>query len=377
MPIPLASLIVPLTKDDAFGITLKFLRLAGFPVTSWASSSVPRVLVEVFGQALADLSATVSQIARSGFLSLAEGDWLTLVADEFFDVQRKPPVFARGTAVLTDTGGGPFTILPGQLWAASKSGRRFTNVAGGTLPLGGTLVLEWQAENSGADFNVPSGDLSTLLTPLPGVTVANPPLPSGTWLTQQGVDEESDPSVRERCQEKWSSLGAGGNAPAYAFHAKNASDQVTRVRVYEATPKGGEVTLVLAGPAGAIIDPTVLTKVFDYLEDGRRPQCVTVHVLSATNRAIFLLGQVRVRATVLDPAKAYVSAQITDLQKTLDIGAPVAVATLIDRIMNAPGVLNVGLVDIFGNPLIPVSSDFVLAPTEVATFVDGLTWVSV
>ena len=377
MPISLSSLIVPLTKDDVLGTTLKLLKLAGFPVTSWAPSSVPRVLVEVFSQTVSDLSTTVSNLARSGFLSLASGDWLTLLADELFDVQRKPAVFAQGIATLADGGGGPFTILPGQLWAVSKSGRRFSNIEGGTLPLGGTLALSWQAELAGADANTPSGDLSTLVTPLPGVAVSNPALPSGTWLTQQGVDPESDDALRDRCHEKWSSLGAGGNAPAYAYHAKNASNQVTRVRVYEATPKGGEVTLVLAGPSGAIADAAALTTVFAYLEDGRRPQCVTVHVLSAINRLIPLLGNVRVRATMLDPAKAYVSAQITDLQKSLDIGDPVAVSTLIDRIMNAPGVVNVGLVSTLGSPLVPVVDDFVLAPTEVATFTDALTWVPV
>src|SRR5579859_248274 len=170
MPVvSLSSLIVPLSKDDVLATTLKLLKLAGFPVTSWAASSVPRVLVEIFSQTVADLSTTISNLASSGFLSLATGDWLALLADEFFDVQKKPAVFARGIATLTDGGGGPFTILPGQLWAVSKSGRRFSNIDGGTLPLGGTLTLSWQAEFAGTDANIPSGDLSTLVTPLPGV----------------------------------------------------------------------------------------------------------------------------------------------------------------------------------------------------------------
>jgi len=376
MAVTLASLIVPLTKDDVVATTLKLLKLAGFPVTSWQPSSVPRALIEVFAQSLADLSTTVSNIARSGFLSLAEGEWLTLLADELFDVQRKPAVFTEGVATLTDGGGGPFTILPGQIWAVSKGGRRFSNTTGGIVPLGGTLTLSWKAESSGASYNVASGDLSTLVTPLPGVTINNPPLPTGTWITAQGVDEESDPAVRVRCQEKWSSLGAGGNAPAYAFHAKNASPQVTRVRVYEATPKGGEVTVVVAGPAGALVDPTIVMNVAAYLEDGRRPQCVTVHVASATNRVIPLIGEVRVRATMLDPAKAFVSGQVTDLQQSLDIGEKVPVSELIERVMDAPGVVNVGLVSTAGIRLVPEVDDFVLGPTEVAAFTNGLTWIS-
>jgi len=376
MPLTLSSLIAPVTRDEVRKTVLSLLRVAGFPVASWHSSSVPRALVEVFCEALADLSSTVGKIARGGFLSLADGEWLTLLAAEFFDLTRKPAVFARGVAVLTDGGGGPFTILPGQLWATSKSGKRFNNSRGGTLVAGGKLALEWQAESPGASFNVPAGDLTTLLTPLPGVALDNPTLPSiGTWLTRQGVDEETDAQLVQRCKEQWSSLGAGGNAPAYAYHAKRASDQVTRVRVYEATPKGGHVTVVIAGPGGAIVDPTVAVKVFDYLEDGRRPQCVKTHVVSATNRAIAILGEARVAASLRDVAAAHVSRSLTELQTSLDIGTRVPVAELIQRVMDAPGVTNVALRRSSGALLVPQIDDFVLAATEVATFTNSLAFL--
>jgi len=375
----LSSLIVPLTKDDVRRNLLGLLRVVGFPVASWAPSSVPRALVEIFSESLADLSTTVSKIARGGFLTLSEGEWLSLVAAEFFGVERKPAVFARGLAQLTDAGAaGPFTILPNQLWAASKSGLRFTNVTGGALPLGGKLTLEWKAESSGAAYNVPVGDVASLLTPLPGVTISNPALAgAGAWLIVQGVDAESDAALRLRCQEKWSSLGAGGNAPAYAYHAKNASPSVTRVRVLEAFPTGGQVTVVCAGPSGAITDPKTLTDVAAYLEDGRRPQCVKVHVRSAFPHATVLAGDVRVRATLKDPALAFVSAQLTNMQQTLDIGERVPIAELVQRIMDAPGVLNVVLIDsVTGAPLVPGKDDIVLAFDEVATFVDKVKWIA-
>jgi uncharacterized phage protein gp47/JayE len=375
----LSSLIVPLTKDDVRRNLLGLLRVVGFPVASWGPSSVPRALVEIFSESLADLSTTVSKIARGGFVSLAEEEWLTLVASEYFAVERKPAVFARGLAQLTDAGSaGPFTIVPNQLWATSKAGLRFTNVTGGVLALGGKLALEWKAESSGAAFNVPVGDIATLLTPLPGVTITNPALTgSGSWLIAQGVDAESDAALRLRCQEKWSSLGAGGNAPAYAFHAKNASAQVTRVRVLEAFPIGGQVTIVCAGPSGAIVDSKTLADVSAYLEDGRRPQCVKVIVRSAFPHPIVLAGTVRVRATMKDPAVAFVSRQLTNMQQTLDIGERVPVAELVQRIMDAPGVVNVVLIDpITGAPLVPGKDDIALAFDEVATFVDTLKWIA-
>ncbi|MBI2392826.1 MAG: baseplate J/gp47 family protein [Deltaproteobacteria bacterium] len=376
MAVTLQSLVRPLSRDDVRKTVFGLLKLAGFPVTSWDAASVPRALVEAFSASLSDLSATVANIARGGFLGLAQGDWLTLLAAEIYSVDRRDAVFARGHARLTDSVGGPFTIMPGQLWAASKAGLRFNNVTGGTLPLGGKLDLLWQAESPGAAYNVPSGDLTTLLTPLPGVSIENLSLPSlGTWLVRAGVDVESDAALAERCRERWSTLGAGGHAAAYAYHVKRASEQVTRERVYEATPKGGHVTVVIASSGGPIADATVVKTVAAYLEDGRRPQCVTVHVIAAKARSIVLAGEVRVQAALRDAAEARIAAEITALQSSLDIGARVPVAELIQRIMDAPGVGNVSLRGASGAPLVPVVDDIVLAPDEIATFVNALSYV--
>src|SRR5690606_696186 len=104
--------------------------------------------------------------------------------------------------------------------------RRFTNLTGGTLSLGGTLDLSWEAEEPGDDYNLANGTLTVMVTPLAGVTVANPDPGTGTWITQTGADEESDPELRERCRNKWSTLGTGSTEDSYEFWAKQASNEV-------------------------------------------------------------------------------------------------------------------------------------------------------
>jgi hypothetical protein len=104
---------------------------------------------------------------------------------------------------------------------------------------------------------------------------------------------------------------------------------------------------------------------------------VKVHVRSAFPHATVLAGDVRVRATLKDPALAFVSAQLTNMQQTLDIGERVPIAELVQRIMDAPGVLNVVLIDsVTGAPLVPGKDDIVLAFDEVATFVDKVKWIA-
>lgn len=381
MSVSLSSLLASSTEDDNIATLLDLLKAYDFPITSWGPASLPRTMIRVFAKAWTSVSAVVRNIAAGAFLSTAQGDWLTLLAKEVFDLDRFSAVIGLGQMVLTDTAGaGPYTgIVAGQLYAVGSNGKRFVNTSGGTVPLSGTLTLTWQAEEAGADSNTPTADEITLETPMPGVEVTNPAIgATGTWLTRQGVDEESDTALRQRCVDRWSSLGSGGNANAYAFHAKKASDQVARVKVYEATPSGGHVTLYVAGPSATVSTP-IADGVKVYLDDGRRPLCVTTHVYPAVARPLTVHGTVTVAAAQLEAAQAYVSDQILDLQNTLGIADRVFLSEIIQRVMEAPGVTNFLPSDWAGlnNPAAPGADDVVLAANEVATFsgpVASLTW---
>ena len=171
----LSDLIAPRTVERVKAALLALLQSRGFPVTDWAEGGVARTLVEMLAQALADLDQVVAKVAAAGFVALSSGDWLTLVAAQVYGLARNLATFTQGTVLLSDAASaGPFTIVPGQLYVQSTDGKRFTNLVGGVLTKGGTLSLQVQAESPGAAFNVPVGAISTLLTPLPGVTVANP-----------------------------------------------------------------------------------------------------------------------------------------------------------------------------------------------------------
>ena len=171
----LVSLLAPPSADQVKASLLSFLQARGFPVTDWAEGGVARTLVEMIARALAELSKLVAVIAASGFVAFSTGDWLTLVAAQVYALSRNPATFTQGVVILSDSAGaGPFTVVPGQLWFGSSDGRRFANTIGGVLPKSGALSLAVQAESPGSAFNVPTGSVTTLLTPLPGVTAANP-----------------------------------------------------------------------------------------------------------------------------------------------------------------------------------------------------------
>ncbi len=155
----------------------------GLPTTSWQPGSTPRTLIAGQAQVASDFNEAQRLIARGGFLDYASDEWLTLLAAQVFGVERGAAVAAVGIATLTDAGGGPHTISASQLIAKDASGREFRNITGGTLTLSGSLALRWQAVETGADYNIGNGTLTTLVTALAGVTINNP----ATWLTLPGT----------------------------------------------------------------------------------------------------------------------------------------------------------------------------------------------
>lgn len=342
------------------------IRRDGFPVTSWQPFSTPLSLVENDAEALEDTYALVKGIASGGFLSTAEGSWLDLHASEFYNLTRSPGTFAEGTVTLSDTGSqGPFTRVAGTIMVTTAAGQRFVNRDAVTIPLGGSVSAVVKAESAGAAYNVANSTIVALVSSLPGVTVANPDPGSGSWLTLQGTDEESDELLRQRCRARWPSLGTGTTAAVYEAWAKEASASVTKATARVAAP--GQVSLVLAGSAGGV-SGGVVTAVDAYVKQ-RQPLGIYVAVASAANSVVTVSGTVNVSLPLLASATAEVALNLQQLIADTPIGGTIYVAAIIEAIMAATGVVNVTL----SSPVAAV----VLTSTQVATLTQTLSFVAV
>lgn len=357
----LQQLLQPRTRDQVMAALISFLQAKGYPPTDWIEGSVQRTLVELQAAGLADLEATRVAIAKSGFLDTAEGDYLDLLALSAYDLQRKQATFARQTFRLTAAAGfGPYSIQPGQLWAGNAAGLRFNNVAGGTLPLGGTLDLEFRAESPGAAYNLPPGSGNILFTPLPGVTISN------ITVLEAAIDQETDAQLRERCRLRWAETGFGSTRAAYESWALNATPSVTKVRVLDNNPRGqGTVDVVLWGEGG--LGAGAVAEADAYIQQ-RRPLTANVQVYAATQVNIAVTATIRLRAGFLAQVQADVATRLAAFQRTLPIGAIVYRSALIEALF-VSNVLDVALT--------APASDTTLTNVQVAVFTLTPTWIEV
>jgi hypothetical protein len=285
-PFTTDDLTTPLTVADVKASIYRVMATIGVSTTGWKPGAVVRTIVAANAIVIAALSNLIALIARSGFLELAAGAWLTLVAFFTYNVTRIEATFASGNVTLNNTGGGVYSLGPGDLIlsnpATGKTYRNTSPVSVGALQVG--IVVPVAAIEAGAASTALPNEITGFVTPLLGVNSTNP-------LAVVGFDAEEDPALQARCSDKLGSLSPNGPPDAYSFVARSALRAdgspvgVTRVRsipdglggidVYLATPSGG-----LTGTVGDL--STDLGAADDLLQRSATPLAVTARVHAAS-----------------------------------------------------------------------------------------------
>jgi uncharacterized phage protein gp47/JayE len=355
------QLITPVTKTQVLEVILELLADLGIELPeSWQSGSIPRSLIEIDAELGAQFTETLISLARAQFSELSEGDWLTIVSESVYGHVRFEAVPTQGVCRLTAaaTAPGPFVLVAGDVVIEHpETGHTYRSITGGTLAAGGTLDLTFEAEVGGANRNVVSGTITTLVTDLSGVSVSNPVYANGTWITRLGSDRERDEELKERNRTRWATLGEGGVDYAYVYWARSSNAAVKRVATDGQNPRGaGTSDVVIAGDLGGL--PSIVDEVKDYLLGadgiGRAPIGARpgLAVFSAEEYEVVEGGIVYIAAAYKDSTSktAEIEAALLELYSTTPIGGTklstsssgghVLLADRLRKVTSIPGVVN-------------------------------------
>lgn len=368
----LEDLIKPTTADDAFATLEAIMTGLGTNPSRYRRGGALRVLMRAQSMTFAGLTEIMVAVVRSGFLDLAEGGWLTLLARYVFGVTRRPAQPASGKVKLTNTGGA--TFAPGDYpigsvrLFSSRTGKKYFNAEAVDLGPTTTIELGVVAVESGSESNALVGDIDSLETSLLGVEVTNdePIL---------ALDEESDVELRIACRSKLASLSGLGPRGAYQWavrEAKRLDGTPTAInRVY--VPEGSWtaiVDVILASASGAPISGDVDAAIAS-IESMARPSGIKVQVASAVevpdDRLVTIwvqrtnglnLAAIRAEAELAIPAglRTY---PIGGIRKPDEPHGALYSDWIKGRCKVHPAVFDVDLSD---------ETDRILAPNEVATW---------
>jgi len=348
----LSEMFTPLDKDTILSSMLSVAQSLGFPITAWQSGSVPREILEVIAQKIADFTTTTSAIASGGLLDYATGGWLTLLARSLYGLTRTPATFGTTTESLSNSSGVAYVINAGDLhFLNGSTGATYTNTTGGTLGAsGGTLDVQIIADQSGTSFNATASAINSLVTPLLGVTMSN-----ASPLTAN--DEETDEELRERCRESLAAASPNGPGDAYDFFAKAATrlsdgSNVGVTRTLVVSAGNGSTTVYVASATGAIAGTmgnpaTDLGAIHDEIQKNCVPTGFAETTVSAVAHNILVSATVYLKhGSTLAPSVAQdqILVQLQNYFKTIPIGGfdigsggKVFVDALIGQIYQASG----------------------------------------
>lgn len=333
----LDELTKPLTVDEVKAAIYGALAASGVNTTSWKPGAVVRTIIAGVAIVLSAASQLQAAIAKSGFLELAEGDWLTLVAKYVYGVERDEGSFATCEVTLDNTGGGLYSGGVGDLLLSVGGTKTFRNTAAFSISPSETgVVIPMQAVELGTGSNTVADEIDTFETPLLGVVIAGSTAAVGT-------DEEDDAALRLRCREKTATLSPNGPRDAYAYIARSAKrngasigvtrvltvpDGIGGVDVYVATATGGVLgTVGDLGTDLGVIDDEIQKKV--------APLAITARTHTATAVAIDVEYELWVRDSIgRTPAQLEedIADRLTDYLATVPIGGEQIIGELSGRV---------------------------------------------
>lgn len=293
-PLSVQALFSVSTAEEWLDFGLDLARVAGLPVDSWRTGDPTRSTYKYVAEALATRDLQDAEYAKAGFLSSAEGDWLTVHAWEVYGVERDAADYAAPTVTITNSGGGYYPIEAGDLTVkASSTGKTYHNTdvhvdPGDVLSGGATITFALVADEAGSASNVIADEIDTIVSP----ALIGCAIDSSTAAT--AIDDQSDDDLRTDCSDTLGALSPNGPADAYEYvvrqEALTGVSDITRSRSSnDATD--GTVTVYLAGSSGPVAGASV-TAAQDAIETWANPLCSTPTAANATAQAIALTATI-------------------------------------------------------------------------------------
>ncbi len=257
-------------------------------ITNYNVGGAYRTLLEINSEAIKQLYDLVKEhIVPNMFVMTAKGKWLDAHATTF-GITRKPAKKAKGHVLFrrTDTSGN--VLIPkGTIVKTAPNifgeELKFITIEEKVLIDGqAEIFVQIEAEEPGAKYNVGKGMINTLTTYISGIDeVYNP----ADWLTEEGTDEETDESLRNRILLVWATKSIFTD-DYYRFHTLSV-DGVVDCYIDNQHPRGqGTADIYIVSSSGM---PTtdLITQVQNVINEVKTP-AADIQVKSPTEKPVDL-----------------------------------------------------------------------------------------
>ncbi len=327
MTISISALYSVETYERLLSRGLEIAAAIGLPVTTWRAGDPTKSLYQFLAEILANYSEQNAEYIKGGFLSVATGDWLKVLALEVYGVEAPEASYATPTVEIENEGGAYYEIDAGDLtFKASSTDKTYHNTDGGALAAGATLTLNLIADEPGADSSVADDEIDELVTTLLGVVV------NGSTAAT-AVDEASTQEIRDLCLDTLGALSPSGPADAYEYVCKNSDltgvFDITRAKTIDDSDEG-EVTIYVASATGAVAGDSV-TAAQNAVEEWATPLCITPTVTNGTALPIDVTLQIA-GANLPAEYSELIESAIVSLFASINFGETISLSSIVSAV---------------------------------------------
>jgi uncharacterized phage protein gp47/JayE len=221
------------------------------PIRLNLNKGIVRGLIELWCWGLWQLYLFLVLVLKQAFADTATGLFLELHCKQV-NVSRKAATKVVGVVYFTrEASAGNCAIPAGRIVKTLPDGTgrvyRYVTTEAAVIPDGATEVaVPVTAEDYGTSANATAGQISQIVTVIPGVDgVEN----RAGWITSEGSDQELDEPLRLRYQLAWKAL-SGCTKYAYEAWALEVTG-VVGAKILDQHPRGqGTIDVVITGSAG-------------------------------------------------------------------------------------------------------------------------------
>lgn len=231
------------TVEDAKAELLKYVQDLGIRTTDWSDGAPETIALELASYLYAKQVNRVGRAVRANTMDASSGSALTSFSDSWFDNQRVEATLAKGIMQFTASSDiVPITFAANEL-QVTDGNYVFTNDEAFTLTSASNASAEYvTADDEGAAYNINDDSTLTFVGTVNGLTAYNPPNEvtlTASWLTQLGVDDEEDATLKLRNRTKFSTFEKGSKTVDYVKAlAVSASAGVVDMYIDDQNPRG-------------------------------------------------------------------------------------------------------------------------------------------
>lgn len=348
-----------LTESEGYDYVLQLAKTFKYPLTSFLSGSIGYTLLKTMGAVVAIMSDSVAALSKQIYVKESSGEYLTLLADNHFDLTRdiatqtiiKPRIVTVG-AIPQSYDAESVKIKIGEV--------EFYNTELFSVVANGTVDVSFTSTDFGEDTRVATNIIPIFSQNIIGN--ANFQLISNQdgyfTVVSNGQNEETDADLKERCITRFPTLASQGPELAYRNWILSALDQdgipvdITRIKIDRSAAQSiGSLIIYLASDTGAASTDDIAAA--NLIVQKYRSINATVYLDPAHETAFVYNLNVKVngdaaqddallRAAILECIKSYTG--------SLEIGGTVEVAgepgyvywsEIVDKIMDITGMVNV------------------------------------